>query len=93
MKVGIRVLLPGTDPSSAKDLMMPADLARHLEDRAFESLWLPEHTHLPVQHSELPGGGAMPSRYENAFDPFITLTAAAMATHRLKVATGVCLVA
>src|SRR2546427_1407037 len=69
------------------------DLARGLEERGFESLWNPEHSHIPLSRkTPFPGGGDLPKMYYDAMDPFITLTAAAIATKRLKIGTGVCLV-
>src|SRR6201985_425953 len=74
--------------------MRPDTLARALEDRGFDSLWAPEHSHIPLSRkSPFPGGGDVPKRYFDAMDPFVTLTAAAAATKTLKVGTGVCLVA
>ena len=65
-----------------------------LEQRGFESLWAPEHSHIPLSRkSPFPGGGDLPKRYYDAMDPFVTLTAAAAATKTLMVGTGVCLVA
>jgi probable F420-dependent oxidoreductase len=73
--------------------MTPAALARALEERGFESVWAPEHSHIPLsRESPFPGGGDVPKRYYDVMDPFVTLTAAAMVTTRLKVATGICLV-
>jgi probable F420-dependent oxidoreductase len=69
------------------------DLARALEERGFESLWAPEHSHIPTsRQSPYPGGGELPKVYYEAMDPFVSLTAAAVATQRLKIGTGVCLV-
>ncbi|MCB1741143.1 MAG: LLM class F420-dependent oxidoreductase, partial [Gammaproteobacteria bacterium] len=68
-------------------------LARALEERGFESLWAPEHTHIPLSRgSQFPAGGELPKKYYDVMDPFVTLTAAAAATTTLKVGTGVCLV-
>jgi probable F420-dependent oxidoreductase len=73
--------------------MSPADLARALEERGFDSLWAPEHSHIPVSRaSPFPNGGDLPKQYYDVMDPFVTLTAAAAATRTLKVGTGVCLV-
>ena len=73
--------------------MKPDELARELEARGFESVWAPEHSHIPLSRkSPFPGGGDVPKRYYDVMDPFVTLTAAAMATKKLKVATGICLV-
>jgi probable F420-dependent oxidoreductase len=69
------------------------DLAQALEQRGFESIWAPEHSHIPTSRkTPFPGGGELPKRYYDAMDPFVSLTAAAVATTKLKVATGVCLV-
>ena len=73
--------------------MTPAELATALEERGFESVWAPEHSHIPLtRKSEWPGGGELPKKYYDAMDPFVTLTAAAVVTTKLKVGTGVCLV-
>jgi probable F420-dependent oxidoreductase len=73
--------------------MAPHALAQALEARGFESVWAPEHSHIPLSRkTPFPGGGDMPKRYFDAMDPFVTLTAAAIVTKTLKVATGVCLV-
>src|SRR3954452_9026377 len=69
------------------------DLARALEERGFESFWAPEHSHIPLSRkTPFPGGGDLPKMYYDALDPFVTLTAAAAVTKKLKVGTGVCLV-
>lgn len=71
----------------------PATLAREVEERGFESLLLPEHSHIPVSRdSPYPGGGDLPRMYIHTYDPFVALTAAASATSTLNVGTGVCLV-
>ena len=71
----------------------PAELATALEERGFDSLWAAEHSHIPVsRRTPAPGGGELAKRYYDVMDPFVTLTAAAAATKRLKVATGICLV-
>jgi len=69
------------------------ELARETEARGFESLFVPEHTHIPVsRRSPWPGGPNLPKEYWHTLDPFVTLTAAAAVTTRLKVGTGICLV-
>jgi probable F420-dependent oxidoreductase len=69
------------------------EFAQALEARGFESVWAPEHSHIPTSRkSPWPGGGELPKVYYEAMDPFVSLTAAAVATKTLKVATGVCLV-
>src|SRR5271170_3105773 len=76
------------------DYSMPiVALAQACEARGFESLWAPEHSHIPLSRkSPFPGGGDVPKMYYDAMDPFVTLTAAAAATKTLKIGTGVCLV-
>jgi probable F420-dependent oxidoreductase len=78
----------------ATDLgMQPAELARLLEDHGLESLWVPEHTHIPAsRRTPYPDGGDLPDRYTRSLDPFVALAAAAAATSRLRLGTGVCLV-
>jgi probable F420-dependent oxidoreductase len=71
----------------------PGTLARMVEERGFESLFFPEHTHIPVDRTTpYPAGGELPPEYSHTYDPFVALTAAAAATESLLVATGVCLV-
>jgi probable F420-dependent oxidoreductase len=73
--------------------MSPAALGRALEERGFESVWAPEHSHIPLSRkSSFPSGGEVPKQYYDVMDPFVTLTAAAAATTKLKLGTGVCLV-
>jgi len=74
--------------------MGPVELGRALEERGFESLWAPEHSHIPLsRRSPFPQGGDLPKKYYDVMDPFVTLSAAAAATTRLRVGTGICLVA
>ncbi len=69
------------------------ELARALEERGFESLFVTEHTHIPTsRRTPWPGGGDLPREYAHTLDPFIGLMAAAAATSRLRVGTGICLV-
>jgi probable F420-dependent oxidoreductase len=69
------------------------DLARSVEEHGFESLWFPEHTHIPAdRQTPWPGGRELPLEYSHALDPFVALGAAAIATTRLRLGTGVCLV-
>ncbi|HEX5453237.1 MAG TPA: LLM class F420-dependent oxidoreductase [Stellaceae bacterium] len=71
----------------------PAEFGVALEERGFDSLWAAEHSHIPVpRQTPPPGGGELHKRYYDVMDPFVTLTAAAGATKRLKLATGICLV-
>ncbi|HWP45311.1 MAG TPA: LLM class F420-dependent oxidoreductase [Blastocatellia bacterium] len=70
----------------------PDELAREVEARGFESLWFPEHTHIPAsRRTPWPGGGDLPEEYWHTYDPFVALMAAAAATTTLRVATGICL--
>ena len=71
----------------------PATLGRMVEERGFESLWLPEHTHIPAsRRTPYPGGGDLPQEYSHTHDPFLALAFAAAATERIKLATGICLI-
>ncbi|MGB9308441.1 MAG: LLM class F420-dependent oxidoreductase [Mycobacterium sp.] len=71
----------------------PAELGAALEQRGFESLFLAEHTHIPVDNqSPYPAGGPIPDKYYRTLDPFVSLTAAAVATQTLKVGTGIALI-
>jgi probable F420-dependent oxidoreductase len=86
MKFGIAMFL--TDYS-----LGPVELASAVEERGLESLFFPEHTHIPTsQRTPRPGGGELPRRYSHTLDPFVALGAAATATERLLVGTGICLV-
>src|SRR5215468_3024032 len=69
------------------------ELAREAEARGFESLFVPEHTHIPAsRRTPFPGGGQLPKEYSHTFDPFVSLMAAAAATKKLRIGTGVCLI-
>lgn len=69
------------------------ELAPLVEKAGFESLWVAEHTHIPVSRlSPWAGGAELPKHYWHTLDPFVALTAAAQASTNLKVATGICLV-
>lgn len=71
----------------------PGELAAAAEERGFESIFFPEHTHIPTSRlSPWPGGGELPREYSHSLDLFVALTAAATATDRIKIGTGVCLV-
>lgn len=68
------------------------ELARELEQRGFESIFVTEHTHIPAsRRTPFPGGGELPKEYIHTLDPFVGLMAAAAATKRLVVGTGICL--
>jgi len=86
MELGLAILL--TDYS-----IQPARLGALAEEHGFESLFLAEHTHIPVsRETPYPGGDELPREYSHTVDPFVALAAAAAASERLKVGTGVCLV-
>src|SRR3954465_4137161 len=71
----------------------PGALARLVEERGQDALVFAEHTHIPAsRESAWPGGGALPPKYWHCYDLFVALTAAATATTRLRVGSGICLV-
>ena len=85
MKLGVCIF--ATDYAMRID-----DLAREVEARGFESLFVPEHTHIPTsRRSPWPGGRDLPRDYWHTLDPFVSLTAAAAATETLRIGTGICL--
>jgi probable F420-dependent oxidoreductase len=85
MKIGIYAVL--TDTS-----VRPDWLARGLEARGFESLWVPEHSHIPTTgNTPYPGRGPVTRDFARTLDPFAALTAAATVTRRLLLGTGICL--
>jgi probable F420-dependent oxidoreductase len=74
--------------------MTPTELARALEERGFDSLWVPEHSHIPLtRKSPFPSGGDLPKKYYDVMDPFVVLSAAAAVTKTLLLGTGICLIA
>src|SRR5919201_1110338 len=71
----------------------PDELARALEERGFESVWFPEHTHIPAsRRSPWPGGAELPQEYWHTHDLFVSLMAAAAVTKTIKIGSGICLV-
>ncbi len=73
--------------------IQPVPLARAAEERGFESLFFPEHTHIPTsRRSPWPGGGDLPKEYWHTHDPYVALAAAAAVTRTLKLGTGITLV-
>ena len=69
------------------------ELALALEERGFESMWAPEHSHIPLSRkTPFPGGGELPKPYYDAMDPFVVLAAASRATKTIRLGTGVALV-
>ena len=70
-----------------------AELVREVEDRGFESFWVPEHTHIPVsRRSPYPGGSELPEMYKRTIDPFVALTIAAENSRRLLLGFGIVLI-
>ena len=70
--------------------MSAPELARALEERGFESVWAPEHSHIPLSRkTPFPGGGDLPKPYYDAMDPFVVFAAAGQATKKIKLGTGV----
>ena len=75
------------------DATGPGEVARLVEEHGFESLFFAEHTHIPAsRETPYAGGGELPRKYLHTYDLFVALTAAAAATSRLRVGSGVCLV-
>ena len=75
------------------DAIRPDEIARAAEERGFESLFFPEHTHIPASRkTPYPAGGDLPREYYRTHDPFVALALAAGVTKKLKLATGICLV-
>jgi alkanesulfonate monooxygenase SsuD/methylene tetrahydromethanopterin reductase-like flavin-dependent oxidoreductase (luciferase family) len=75
------------------DALAPGEIARLVEQRGHESLFFAEHTHIPAsRETPWPGGPVLPPKYWHSYDLFVALTAAAEATSRLRVGSGVCLV-
>lgn len=73
--------------------MDPVSLARAVEERGLDSLFFPEHTHIPAsRETPFPGGGELPREYSHTHDPFVALGACAAVTERIRLGTGVCLV-
>ena len=70
----------------------PDVLASELEARGFDSIWVPEHSHIPVsRQTPYPAGGDLPEGYWRMMDPFVSLAMAAQATTTLELCTGICL--
>ena len=84
----IGVFIFATDYSIRMD-----ELGEALEARGFESLFLPEHTHIPTSRkSPFPAGGDLPLEYSHTHDPFVALSFAAGVTRKLRLGTGICLI-
>jgi probable F420-dependent oxidoreductase len=73
--------------------MQPPELARAVEERGFDGLYFPEHTHIPASRkTPFPGGGDLPKQYWHTHDPFVALGACAAVTKRIRLGTAICLV-
>ncbi|MBT4163144.1 MAG: LLM class F420-dependent oxidoreductase [Gammaproteobacteria bacterium] len=73
--------------------MQPVELAKAVESRGLDSIFVPEHTHIPAsRRTPYPAGGDLPKEYSNTYDPFVFLTACAAVTEHIKLGTGICLV-
>ena len=71
----------------------PAELAVAAEERGFDSIWFPEHSHIPISRkSPWPGGAELPKQYYDCMDPFVALATAASVTKSIKLCTGICLI-
>ncbi|MFE4655628.1 TIGR03619 family F420-dependent LLM class oxidoreductase [Streptomyces hydrogenans] len=76
------------------ETISPVRLARELEERGFAGLYLPEHTHIPVERATpYPAGGGLPREYARTLDPFVALAQAAAVTDRIALGTGITLLA
>jgi probable F420-dependent oxidoreductase len=80
---------------STDQSMSVPDLARAAEERGFRSFYIPEHTHIPTSRRTPPptGDAELPREYRRTVDPFVALAGAAMVTDRIRLGTGICLVA
>ena len=90
MQIGISIFATDTT-------LQPVALGRAVEDRGFESLWLPEHSHIPTSRATPWGGVAdaapLPEMYRRTHDQFLALAAIAATTGTLVLGTGITLVA
>jgi len=78
--------------SNTAEGIRPDTLAVELEDRGFDSVWMPEHSHIPTSRATpYPAGGDLPETYWRMMDPFVSLSLAAAATESITLCTGVCL--
>ena len=94
MKVRERVKF-GVSIFATDESMDFVALGRAAEERGFESIWVPEHVHIPVERTTpypLSADGVLPDEYTRTYDPFVALAAVAGATARIRLGTGVCLV-
>jgi len=74
--------------------IQPVELAVALKERGFDTMWVPEHTHIPTsRRTPYPNGGELPDEYKRCHDPFVALAAASVAAPGLRVGTAIALVA
>src|SRR3954469_20654412 len=86
MQLGLAMFASDESPT-------PAWLAQRAEELGFDSVFFPEHTHIPASRkTPYPAGGDLPREYSHTYDPFVALSFAAAATEHLKLATGICLI-
>lgn len=87
-KLGFGITMFPTDYA-----IQPVELARAIESRGLDSIFFPEHTHIPAcRTTPFPGGTKLPKEYSHTHDPFVALAACAAVTERIKLGTGICLV-
>ena len=73
--------------------IQPVEIAKEAEARGFQSLFFPEHTHIPTnRNTPFPGGGELPKQYWHSHDPFVALGACAAVTSEIRLGTGICLI-
>src|ERR671910_1178430 len=71
----------------------PGEVARLVEEHGHDALYFAEHTHIPAsRETPYADGGELPRRYAHTYDLFVAMTAAAAATSRLRIGSGICLV-
>ncbi|MCB1031666.1 MAG: TIGR03619 family F420-dependent LLM class oxidoreductase [Acidimicrobiales bacterium] len=87
MELGVTIFL--TDQS-----VDPVELAKEVESRGYSSLWLPEHTHIPTSRTTpAPMGEPIAEEYKRCLDPFVTMGMITAVTTKLRVGTGIALLA
>ena len=93
--VASRLVQFGVTMFMTDETMSPVELARAVEERGLYSLYVPEHTHIPTSRRTPPptGDAELREEYKRTLDPFVAMSMAAAVTERLRVGTGICLVA
>jgi probable F420-dependent oxidoreductase len=75
------------------DVQDPGEVARMAEERGFDCLLFPDHTHIPAScETPFPLGGELPDYFRRAYDPFVSVAAAVGTTERILLGTGICLI-